>query len=331
MEDLSAISTFVRVVEARSFAAAAAQLGMTPSGVSRAISRLEHRIGVRLLARSTRSLRLTEDGEIFYQRCQCILADLGEAVDALGEAKTAPRGKLRVAVPMSIGRASLIPNLLDFETRYPDIRLELVMSDRANGLVEEGIDCAIRMGDLGDSSLIARRLGYLNNVLCASPTYLQRFGRPTRIEDLSGHRIINYVLPTTGRPWQWQFTTPEGTRSLDMEAHLLINDGESVIQAAMAGLGIIQAPHCLAACAIEAGQLEIVMQDTISVGSSVWLVFPQRRHISARLQVFIEWIQQLFSRTSVPACGLPDYSTESGSRATLPIQLGVPKRQAAAA
>ncbi|AFC87474.1 LysR family transcriptional regulator [Frateuria aurantia] len=332
MEDFSAISTFVRVVEARSFAAASAQLGMTPSGVSRAISRLEHRIGVRLLARSTRSLRLTEDGESFYQRCQCILADLGEAVDALGEAKIAPRGKLRVAVPMSIGRASLIPNLVDFETRYPDIRLELVMSDRASGLVEEGIDCAIRMGELGDSALIARKLGYFNNVLCAAPAYLQRFGRPGRIEDLATHRVINYVLPATGRPIQWQFTTPEGIRGLDVQAHLLINDGESVIQAAMAGLGIIQAPYCLAACAIEAGQLEIIMQDTISVGSPVWLIYPQRRHLSARVQAFIDWVGQLFSRTSVPACGLPDYCTESGRKvAAQPIQLGVPKRQTAAA
>lgn len=302
MEDLSAITSFVRVVEARSFAAAATQLGMTPSGVSRAVSRLETRIGVRLLFRSTRALRMTDDGESFYRRCKDILADLGEAVDALGYARINPQGKLRVAVNVSIGRAALIPNLAEFEARYPDIRLELSMSDRNIGLIEEGIDCAIRMGELEDSNLIARKLGYFNNVLCAAPDYLQRYGAPTSIDDLKQHRCINYVYPTSGRPYQWQFDTPNGRVGLDVDARLLINDGESVIQAAMAGLGIIQAPHWLVASAINHGKLRVIMEDTISIGSPVWIVYPQRKHLSARVQAFIEWVHELFERTNVPAC-----------------------------
>ena len=302
MEDFSAISTFVRVVEAKSFAAAASQLGMTPSGVSRAVSRLESQLGARLLFRSTRSLRLTDDGAAFHARCKEILADLSEATEALGHARSHPVGKLRVAVHSVIGRSALIPNLAAFEARYPDIRLELTMCDYHFDLNEEGYDCAIRMGELADSNLIARKLGYFNNVLCASPEYLRKYGAPQNIAELKQHRAINYVYPNTGKPYQWQFDTPGGRVTLDIDAHMLINDGESVIQAAVAGLGIIQIPHCLAASALAKGQLEIVMADTTSTGSPVWIVYPQKRHLSARVQAFIGWTHELFERTSKPQC-----------------------------
>jgi LysR family transcriptional regulator for bpeEF and oprC len=304
MEDFSAIASFVRVVEAKSFRAAAAQLGMTPSGVSRAVSRLEEQIGVRLLFRSTRALNLTDDGESFYHRCKDLLADLDEAVDALGYARTKPRGKLRVAMNVSVGRAGLIPNLADFEARYPDIRLELSMSERNIGLIEEGIDCAIRMGELEDSNLVARKLGYFSNVLCASPGYLARHGTPTCLDDLKRHQCINYLYPTNGRAYQWQFDSPDGPVALDVDAHLLINDGESVIQAAIAGLGIIQVPHWLAAGPIGHGKLQVIMEDTISTGSPVWIVYPQKKHLSARVHAFIDWVQELFRRDNLPACRL---------------------------
>jgi LysR family transcriptional regulator for bpeEF and oprC len=325
MEDFSAISSFVRVVEAKSFAAAAAQLGMTPSGVSRAVSRLEEQIGVRLLFRSTRALRLTDDGESFYQRCKDILADLGEAVEALNYARTKPKGKLRVAVNVSVGRAALIPNLAEFEARFPDIRLELSMSDRNIGLIEEGIDCAIRMGELEDFNLIARKLGYFSNVLCASPSYLERHGAPVSIEDLKQHHCINYIYPTSGRPYQWQFDTPDGRIALDIDAHLLINDGESVIQAAIAGLGIIQTPHWLAASAIGYGKLKVIMEDTISTGSPVWIVYPQKKHLSARVQAFIEWVHELFQRTNVPACRMAMVAPAMPAIAQAPVGINSSK------
>ena len=311
MEDFSAISSFVRVVEAKSFRAAAAQLGMTPSGVSRAVARLEEQIGVRLLFRSTRALNVTDDGESFYHRCKDILADLGEAVDALGYARIKPRGKLRVAMNVSVGRAGLIPNLADFEERYPEIRLELSMSERNIGLIEEGIDCAIRMGELEDSNLVARKLGSFSNVLCASPGYLARHGTPTCLDDLKRHKCINYVYPTSGRAYQWQFDSPDGPVALDVDAHLLINDGESVIQAAIAGLGIIQVPHWLAAGPIGHGKLQVIMEDTISTGSPVWIVYPQKKHLSARVHAFIDWVQELFRRDNLPACRLRSPAPEA--------------------
>jgi LysR family transcriptional regulator for bpeEF and oprC len=299
MEDFAAISAFVRVVEAKSFAAAAAQLGMTPSGVSRAVSRLEEQLGARLLFRSTRSMRLTDDGAAFHARCKEILADLADATEALGYAQSKPTGKLRVGVSLAIGRAALIPRLAEFEQRYPDIRLELSMSDHPADLNEEGIDCAIRVGELEDSSHIARKIGYLRNVVIASPAYLNEHDAPHSIEDLKNHRCINYVYPN-GRQRQWQFDTPSGQVSVDIEPHLLINDGESVIQAVAAGLGITQAPHMLAACMLNKGMLELVMTDTISTGKPVWIVYPQKKHLSARVQAFIEWVRELFDRTNEP-------------------------------
>lgn len=303
MEDFSAISAFVRVVEAKSFASAAAQLGMTPSGVSRAVSRLEEHLGVRLLFRSTRALRLTDDGASFYSRCKEILADLAEATESLGYAHRKPQGKLRVGMSASVGRSVIVPRLREFQQRYPDIRLELMMCDFPYDLNEEGVDCAIRMGELEDSSLIARKIGYLRNVLLASPEYLESYGAPTNIDDLKNHRCINFVYPN-GRPRQWQFDTPSGRIEVDVNAHLLMNDGESVIQAAVAGLGIIQAPHVLAACVLDLGKLEPIMTDTVSTGKNVWIVYPQKKHLSARVQAFIEWARELFERPFESVCPL---------------------------
>ncbi|MEO7068055.1 MAG: LysR family transcriptional regulator [Rhodanobacter sp.] len=299
MEDFSAISTFVRVVEAKSFAGAAAQLGMTPSGVSRAVSRLETQLGARLLFRSTRSLRLTDDGSVFHARCKEILDDLADATEALNYSNRKPTGKLRVGISLSVGRAAVIPRLTEFEQRYPDIRLELSMSDTPVDLNGEGLDCAIRVGQLEDSSLIARKIGYLHNVVLASPEYLRRYGAPTTIEDLKNHRCINYVWPN-GRPRQWQFDTPSGPALVDIDAHMLINDAESVLQAVAAGLGITQAPRMLAACLLEKGLLELVLTDTKSTGKPVWIVYPQKKHLSARVQAFIEWVRELFERTNEP-------------------------------
>lgn len=299
MEDLSAISVFVRVVEANSFAAAAVQLGMTPSGVSRAVSRLEARLGARLLFRSTRALRLTEDGAAFHARCKEILADLNEATEALGEASREPVGKLRVGLSLGVGRAALIPRLAEFEKRYPGIRLELLMSDQPGDLNGEGIDCAIRVGQLEDSSHIAHKIGYLRNVVLASPEYLERHGAPTSIDDLKQHRCINYVYPN-GKPRQWQFDVPGGQIEVDVDAHLLINDGESVIQAVSEGLGITQAPHLLASCLLSKGMLQLVMTDVRSTGKPVWIVYPQKRHLSARVRAFIGWVRELFDALNEP-------------------------------
>lgn len=242
---------------------------------------------------------MTDDGAAFHARCKEILADLTGATEALNYATRKPTGKLRVGISLAVGRAAIIPRLDEFEQRYPDIRLELSMTDSPSDLNEEGMDCAIRVGELEDSSLIARKIGYLRNVVCASPDYLRKYGAPKSIDDLKHHRCINYVYPN-GRQRQWQFDTPSGQVGVDIDAHLLINDGESVIQAVSAGLGITQAPHMFAACMLDKGMIELVMTDTISTGKPVWIVYPQKKHLSARVQAFIEWVRELFDRTNEP-------------------------------
>lgn len=296
MEDLSAIVAFVRVVEAHSFAAAAPRLGMSASGVSRAVARLETQLGVRLLARTTRALRVTEEGQAFYARCRRILTDLDEATESVGAARETPKGRLRVAATMSIGRAALLPFLPEFHARYPDIRLELSMGDRPVDMIEEGIDCAIRIGELSDSSLVARRLGKLRLVTCASPGYLHERGKPTRLEHLREHACIGYVKPVRG-VLPWEFDGADGERvSLDVAPMLSLNDAESVIQAAVMGLGVIQTGDWVAAPYLARGELVPLFEDMVAGGPSLWIVYPQRRHLSARVQVFIDWITELFGR-----------------------------------
>lgn len=316
MEDLSAISAFVRVVEAHSFAAAAPQLGMSASGVSRAISRLEAALGVRLLARSTRSLSVTDEGTAFYTRCRQILADLAEATETVGGAREHPQGRLRVAATMSIGRAALLPHLPDFHARYPDIRLELDMGDRPLDMIEEGIDCAIRIGDMPDSSLVARRIGQLRLITCASPGYLLKHGRPTRLEDLREHACIGYVKPPRG-VLPWEYDTPEGRRSIDVAPMLALNDAESVIQAAVMGLGVIQTGDWVAGPYLKHGKLVPLFEGAMARGPALWIVYPQRRHISARVQVFIDWIGEVFA-SSAQYCTRSIAAThDAGTPATL--------------
>ena len=295
MEDLSAISAFVRVVEAHSFAAAARQLELSASGVSRAVSRLEASLGVRLLARTTRSLSVTEEGRAFYERCRRILSDLNEATETIGDARDHPRGRLRVAAAMSVGRALVLPHLSEFHERYPDIRLEMVLGDRSLDMVEEGIDCALRVGELADSSMIARRIGQFRSLTCASPAYLEKFGRPTRLDELADHRCIGYTKPVHG-VIPWDFWTSEGRTSIEITPMLTLNDAESVIQAGVQGLGIIQTGYAIAAVYLKHGKLVPVLEDLETSGPEMWMVYPQRRHLSSRVQVFIDWISEVFER-----------------------------------
>lgn len=296
MEDLSAIAAFVRVVEAHSFAAAARQLELSASGVSRAVSRLETSLGVRLLARTTRSLSVTEEGRAFYERCRRILADLAEATETIGEARDHPRGRLRIAAAMSVGRALVLPHLPEFHERYPDIRLEMVLGDRTLDMVEEGIDCALRVGELADSSMVARRIGQFRTLTCASPGYLEKYGHPRTLDDLARHRCIGYVRPVHG-VISWDFQTARGRTSIDVASPMLsLNDHESVIQAGVLGLGVIQTGYAVAAIYLKHGKLVPLLEDFETSGPEMWMVYPQRRHLSSRVQVFIDWISEVFER-----------------------------------
>lgn len=298
MTDFSAISTFVRVVEAKSFVGAARQMNMSSSGVSRAITRLESQVGARLLARSTRSLTVTEEGANFYNQCVRILADIDKATESIGQSRTNLSGKLRVAVPTAIGRSWLIPQLSDFHQRYPDIQLDMNVGDNSIDLIESGTDCAIRVGELADSSLVARRIGAFRVVTCASPGYLEQYGAPTSIDELNEHRCISFVSGETGKPQPWVFQNGEDRFSMDIDSHLRINDMEGVMHAAVKGLGLAQTGDCTAAHYLKNGFLKLVLPEAATAGPPIWIVYPQRKLLTARTQAFIDWIADLFARST---------------------------------
>lgn len=294
MTDFPGIQAFVHVVDAGSFASAAQQMNMTPSGVSRAVSRLEGQLDVRLLQRSTRALSLTEEGRVFYRECARILSDVEAATESVGQARRRLTGKLRVAVASPIGRPWLIPRLDEFHARYPDIDLELNIRDSAVDMIDSNTDCAIRVGELTDSSLVARRIGQPRIVTCASPAYLERFGTPRSVGDLGEHRLIGCLLESTGRLKPWTFENGDGRYSMDVDAYLRINDAESVVHAAVQGLGITQTGDFVAAPHLQRGDLKVVLADTVTQGPPIWIVYPQRKLLTARAEAFIDWAVDLF-------------------------------------
>jgi LysR family transcriptional regulator, regulator for bpeEF and oprC len=294
MDNLTWIAAFVRVVEAKSFAAAADQLGMTSSGVSRAVSRLEESLGARLLFRTTRSLRLTEDGAAFYERCTQILTDLTDLAESIGDSGKRPQGRIRIEMPASLGRMFIVPNLANFQARYPDLKVQLGMSDRTADLVEDGIDCAIRVGELQDSNMIARRIGVIRMVTAAAPSYLAKHGAPKSIDDLKNHQCVNYFYARNGRAYEWQFDTPGGRIQVPIDAALMMNDVDALIASAEIGLGIVQLGSFTLDRALRAGTLVKVLEHGEAIGPPISIIYPQKRHLPARVRVFIDWVIELF-------------------------------------
>ena len=295
MEDFSAISTFVRVVEAKSFAAAASQLGMTPSGVSRAVARLETQLGTRLLSRSTRSLRLTDDGASFHARCKEILADLTEATEALGQARIHPVGKLRVAAHSAIGRSAIIPNLVEFEGRYPDIRLEVIVEDGFVDVLAAGCDAGVRYDERLEQDMIAVPIGprVQRFATAASPAYLDAHGRPEHPRDLLAHACLRGQFASGAKP-TWEFERDGDVVRIDPVGPLVVQPGgavDLVVGAAVAGLGVIHLfeewlrPH------LDSGALEPVLAPWWQSFSGPFLYYPGRRHLPAPLRAFVDFIK----------------------------------------
>lgn len=292
MDRVDLFRIFVRVVDCASFARAADMLGMPRSSVSAAVQELEGRVGARLLARTTRKVAPTNDGAAFYERCQRLIADV-EEVEALFREGAHPAGRLRVDMPGRIGRLIVAPALPDFLERYPEIAVELGVSDRAVDLVEEGIDCTIRVGPLSDSTLVARPIGDLVLINVASPAYLARHGTPRAPADLAGHHAVRYASPSTGRVEGWEWVEAGATRVLDLPGRVTVNSAEAYIAAAVAGLGLIQIPAYDVRGDIAAGALVEVMSDHRAAPLPMTLLYPSRRHLSRRLKVFADWLVPL--------------------------------------
>ncbi len=293
MQNLNAMTVFVRVAEARSFTIAARRLGISSSAASKSVSKLERELGVRLVNRTTRTVSLTDDGASFFARCRQILADIEEAEIVATQASTVPRGKLRVQLPVAFGRRVVVPALADFAARYPDMVVDIELSDRSVDLAKEGLDAAIRIGDLPDSRLIARRLCDIYFLTCASPDYLRKHGEPKTPDELDRHRCLTYVSPETGYVKNWRFARDGKQFGKAISGILNMNNAESILDVAVAGAGIAHLTNFVAADALATGKLKLVLRDYVAPGWPVSLVFLPSRRLSARMQVFLAFVREL--------------------------------------
>lgn len=293
MDRIDAMRLFTRVVEQRSFTQAAQDLNLPRSTVTDAIKQLETRLQVRLLQRTTRHVSPTLDGEAYYQRCLTILADIEDAEMAFAGAK--PRGLLRIDVHGTLARHFLLPELPDFLTQYPDIELFMSEGDRLVDPVREGIDCVVRVGKLKDSDMVARRLGELEEVTCAAPDYLQRFGTPHSISELEGHRMVGFRSSASGTLMPLEFTVAGQTRQVTLPCTVSVSAAESLVAAARMGLGIIQVPRYHLRDSLDNGSLLPLLPQFPSTPMPVSLLYPRNRQLSPRVRVFIDWFSKVFA------------------------------------
>ena len=292
MDRFKAMQVFTRVVEAGSFTRAAETLEMPRATVTTAIQQLEAHLGVRLLNRTTRRVAVTVDGGAYYERCLHLLEALADTEAMLTQGQR-PSGRLRVNLPGRPARLLIIPALPAFCDRYPELNLEIGVSDRPVDLIQEGLDCALRVGPLPDSGLVARRVGELQEISCAAPGYLRRFGTPTVPADLAGHQAVHYHAGRTGRSLPWEYLEHGVVREITLPARITTDNTEAYMAAALAGLGLVQAPLHGLADHLRRGELVEVLPDYRPATSLMSVVYPHNRHLSGKVKVFVDWLVEL--------------------------------------
>jgi len=294
MDRPEAMAVFLRVVEDGDFSAAARRLRMTPSAVSKIVARVEDRLGVRLLHRTTRRVSLTEEGRIYAEWCRRVLGDIEEAEHAVRPGAEA-RGRLRVNLPGAFGHRLIVPLLPEFLERHPAVELELAFTDSVVDLIEEGADVAVRVAAHSDSRLVVRRLAANRRVICAAPRYLERHGVPRTPEDLQRHVCLG-IAPNNGLN-AWEFDGPDGPRTLRIRSPIAANSTEALQALALAGLGVLRLSEILLGPDIRAGRLVPLLTDyNHSEGAPICVVYPHRRHLSPRVRAFVDFLVGKFAR-----------------------------------
>lgn len=297
MDQLLAIRVFVRIAEAGSFAKAADSLDLPRSSVSKLLQDLEQHLGTKLVERSTRALTITPEGQAYRVQAMKLLADLEQMDAGAAAARSNPSGRLRVDVGSSLANVVIVPALPDFQARYPDIELMLGVSDRPVDLIEEGVDCVIRGGELADTSLIARRLCTLDSVTCATPDYLAAHGTPTHPAELeTGHLAISYLFPHTGRSLALQFARGAESYAITPRSAITVSESTALTNTVLTGIGIGQIFGFSARPHIAEGRLVPILQDWTQPALPIHLVYPATRHPSAKLRAFADWAIEIFSR-----------------------------------
>jgi LysR family transcriptional regulator for bpeEF and oprC len=294
MNKLQAMQVFVRVVETGGITRAADSLRMPKATATTLIQQLEAALGVKLLNRTTRSVSVTTDGAAYYPRCVAILAEVRETEESLAQRHGSPEGRLRVEAPTLMARLVIVPALPAFFARYPGIELQLGCSERRADLIEEGIDCALWSGELEESTLIARRVGQLYFGTCASPSYVAAHGELHHPDELSAHRCINHFSPRTGKIFDWVFAKNGLRIQTSLRGHIALDDENSYVAAAEAGLGVAQIPAFVLKEAMERGSLQLLLGDWFPEPAPLNVVYPENRHLSSKIRVFVDWVAELF-------------------------------------
>lgn len=292
MDRFDAMQVFARVVETGSFTKAADTLDMSKTTVTQLVQQLEARLRVKLLNRTTRKVNATADGVAYYERVVRLLADIDDAETSLSSASAAPRGRLRVDVPSPLARMILIPALPAFHARYPDIQLDMGVSDRKVDLIDENVDCVVRGGEITDQSLVARHVGDLALSVCAAPDYLTRAGVPLHPRELQDthHRVVGFLWSRTAKTFPYALHR-DGER-IDVQGRyvLAVDDGNAYLEAGLSGLGVLWLPDYMSDAYVARGELVRLFDGWRLDAMPMYLAFPPNRHVSAKLRVFIDWI-----------------------------------------
>jgi DNA-binding transcriptional LysR family regulator len=292
MDRFQEMQVFIRIAERSSFTQAADDLQIPRATVTTLLKRMEARLGARLIERTTRTVRLTHDGEAYYRRCVRLVADLEEAEGSFRH--VAPKGLLRVNVQGTLAKHFVVPALPDFIARYPGIELQIGEDDRLVDLVREGIDCVLRAGMLQDSSMVGRRVALMEQITVGSPAYLAQFGHPQSLEALSGHRAVNYMSSGTGRILPLEFTVDGRVTELQLASIVSVTGADLYTAAALAGLGLVQVPRYRVLGELSAGTLETVLAECPPPPMPVSVLYPQNRQLSSRVRVFAQWLRDIF-------------------------------------
>jgi len=291
---LELMNIFVQVVELRSFTRAADALQLHRPAVSKSIQQLEDALGVKLLHRTTRSLSVTAEGDEIYQRTKNLLSDVNDMM-ASYSLNQPPRGQLRVDAPLALMHTILIPHLSEFQALYPQIEMVLTASDRLTDLVTEGVDCVIRLGELADSSFISRRIGDLQMVTCAAPSYLEKYGTPLTPDDLVHHKAVSFFSEHSREVQEWKFVMNGEVISRRPGSRMRVNNSDVLLSCGLSGLGMLHALRTALQPYIETGRLTEVLSAYATVTKPVSILYPDRRYLPPKVRVFIEWFSELFA------------------------------------
>src|ERR1700682_1184627 len=289
MDRLQAITAFARVVESGSFARAAERLDVSVSSISRQVSELEAHLDARLLNRTTRRLSLTESGRAFYERCVQLLADLEEAEESASAGTARPRGTLRLTCGTTFGIRHLAPAIAEFVSSHPQMRFDVELSDRAVDLVDEGFDAALRIGKIGSQQLVGRKIGETHLICCASPAYLTRHGVPQKPEDLAGHACLSYDYSPQKNVWPFRDASGSD-RSVRIDGPVHANNGRFLVALAVAGVAITIEPDFIVGPGVRAGRLVALLQALESAPANIYVAYPSRRHLSAKVRAFADFL-----------------------------------------